>query len=288
MSRIAKVARAIVAVSLLTMSGGCGSTEAVPADAAVDGGGPWVVTAVPGTRCGLANRIGLFELSGSPGTFVVGGTLFDRPYPPYGAYVLSSETCGHHVAPVCGPCDGDELCGHGGCASMQNAITEARLTLAGGGQEESFTADSLTGGLGGPVTLSGTSFSAELSWPGYVVTLSATTPPDELTDLIGTLSGSDEAPTGLDFSWTAPNDGGQVYTHIPINHHAGGPTFTECFVDASVGELHVEQAMLEPLAIATGLEFQTLDQARFAAAETGAGCVEFRWFMKRDFVDLGY
>jgi hypothetical protein len=35
--------------------------------------------------------------------------------------------------------------------------------------------------------------------------------------------------------------------------------------------------MVEPLAVATGLEFQGFQHIRFAAAETARGCVEFRF-----------
>ncbi len=67
-----------------------------------------------------------------------------------------------------------------------------------------------------------------------------------------------------------------MFTHIPINHHAGGPTFTECWVEASVHTLQVPGAMLVPLAVETGLEFQGVEHVQVAAAETPAGCVELR------------
>lgn len=43
--------------------------------------------------------------------------------------------------------------------------------------------------------------------------------------------------------------------------------------------------MLEPLAVATGLEFQEFEHVRFAAAETSRGCVELR-FTTRQSVGL--
>ena len=57
----------------------------------------------------------------------------------------------------------------------------------------------------------------------------------------------------------------------------GGLTFTECAVPASSGALHIDGAMLQPLAAVTGLEFQGVEHVRFAAASTPAGCVELRY-----------
>ena len=60
-------------------------------------------------------------------------------------------------------------------------------------------------------------------------------------------------------------------------------TFTMCVVAAAECSFEVGQAMLQPLAVSTGLEFQPVDHVRFAAAETELGCVEFR-FIVRQFV----
>jgi len=43
--------------------------------------------------------------------------------------------------------------------------------------------------------------------------------------------------------------------------------------------------VLEPLAVVTGLEFQSFEHVRFAAAETSRGCVELR-FSNRQSVGL--
>jgi len=84
---------------------------------------------------------------------------------------------------------------------------------------------------------------------------------------------------------TTQSAGSHVYTLIPINHHAGGPTFTRCVVDAAQGSFLVGEAMLKPLAVGTGLEFQSIAHVRFAAAETPKGCVEFRFFVNH-WIDL--
>jgi hypothetical protein len=95
------------------------------------------------------------------------------------------------------------------------------------------------------------------------------------------VSGESNEPTALDLTWTPPADAGRVFTHIPINHHAAGPTYTEREVDASAGALHVDGAMLAPLAVVTGLEFQGVEHRRYAAANTPAGCVEVLFFVQQ-------
>jgi hypothetical protein len=95
------------------------------------------------------------------------------------------------------------------------------------------------------------------------------------------LDGTYELPESIDLSWSGPDDG-FAYTLIPINHHAGGPTFTECRLPASAHALHVDGEMLQPLAVGTGLEFQGLEHVRTAAAHTPLGCVELRYSYRHD------
>ena len=116
-------------------------------------------------------------------------------------------------------------------------------------------------------------------------TVEETQVPGALTDMTATLGGSYDVPESIDLSWTPDGGDSHVFTHIPINHHAGGATFTECQAEMSAGSIHVDAPMLKPLAVATGLEFQTVDHVRFAAAETGRGCIEFR-FVQHQFVDF--
>ena len=101
------------------------------------------------------------------------------------------------------------------------------------------------------------------------------------------VAGGLDSPTALDLTWTPPADAGTVLTRIPINHHAGGPTFTDCAANASAGTLHVAGAMLTPLAVSTGLEFQGIAHAQSAAVETPQGCIEVR-FQTSQYVDLTY
>ena len=76
---------------------------------------------------------------------------------------------------------------------------------------------------------------------------------------------------------TATHDTITVRNHDLVNELMGGLTFTECAVNASSGSLHVDEAMLTPLAVVTGLEFSAVYHTRFAAAQTPLGCVELRY-----------
>ena len=87
--------------------------------------------------------------------------------------------------------------------------------------------------------------------------------------------GAWNAPGDTTLAWDSTTD--WAYTHIPINHHVGGPTFTECHVPGNEGPIVVPAAMIDPLAVITGLEFQGMRHAQFASAQTSAGCVEFRF-----------
>lgn len=151
------------------------------------------------------------------------------------------------------------------------------LTLQAG-QETQTLVPEYAGAIWGAVTLPGRVFAATLTWGEFTVRLAETAVPDPIPDLMGTWHGTSEAPTGLDFAWTPPVEAAaELHTRIPINHHAGGPTYTECVVPSAAGAFSVAEAMLTPLAVITGLEFQGLEHVRVAAAVTPVGCIEFRW-----------
>lgn len=107
------------------------------------------------------------------------------------------------------------------------------------------------------------------------------TVPDALTNAQGDLHGTYDAPTAIDLWWDTQPAGVDAFTHIPINHHVGTPTFTECSVDGAADGMRVPGDMLAPLAVSTGLELQTLDAARFAAATTEHGCIEVRFSVRQ-------
>jgi len=249
------------------------------ADAGLDAGEPGEIAATPGARCVLAERIALIEISIDGAAPYLSGTVYEQTNPWYGAPELTTAACAFHRfnAGLCpGACAVDEQCGADGkCVKAPRARRDAKLELRAGTQTQTFMASDL-GELYGAVTLAGNAFAATLTFGEHTVSLVETPLARPFADLSGTLTGGYDQPEALDLQWTAPTTG-SVYTLIPINHHAGGPTFTECTVPASARALHVDGNMLVPLAVDTGLEFQGLQHAHFAAAETPAGCVELRF-----------
>jgi hypothetical protein len=255
-------------------------------DAAVDAGPlePWppgTIAAVPGTHCELTQRIGRVEVV--TGTYLptpnVSGEVYDRPDPWLGEPERTTSACAFHrfeQAGECGACAPDELCDREGqCVKAPRRRTDLELKLSADGTTQTFASHPETGDLYGEVTLRAP-FSAELAIGAYTITLEPMPLPAGLRDLTGTLHGGYDAPTGLDVTWSGPEEG-FAFTRIPINHHAGGPTFTECRVPAAAQTLHVDRDMLEPLAVSTGLEFQGLEHVQTAAAQTPFGCVELRY-----------
>lgn len=256
---------------------------------------PITTVAFPSVRCDLKERIGVIELSGltdePPSPYLV-ATLDDRPNPWYGDPALTSNACRHHAFSPTGicanPCESDETCSiDGQCVPSPRRRKGAVVRLVADGDSQTFTADAQLGYLEGAITLPGKTFALEITWPGHIVTMAAAEAPAALPQLAGILVGSYDAPEKITVTWTPVEEGTHAHTLIPINHHAAGPTFTECAIDASVGVFEVPEAMLTPLAVSTGLEFQGVEHVRFAAAETPEGCVEIR-FVTRQYVSLGF
>jgi hypothetical protein len=123
------------------------------------------------------------------------------------------------------------------------------------------------------------SFAMTLSWGDTQIILDAMpVASGELADLaVDTESSTYDMPGALDATWQPPDDGAFVRTRIPINHHAGGHTFTDCHAPTSAGTFHADAEMIDPLSVQTGLEFQGIDHIFVAAAHTPQGCVEFRF-----------
>jgi hypothetical protein len=262
-----------------------------PMDVAEPDAGPGgTIEAVPGERCSLGARIGLVTISAYEGGPLDASVVInDAPDVLQAEAVASDAACTFYeqLAPgFCDACPPDTLCDHTGTCKAYPSPVPATLRLVAGGESQTFEPQG-GGQAWGPVTLPGRTFAVEVALGDLTIQLGETTVPEPLLALTGTLEGGSEAPTGLDITWTPQPDGGEVFTRIPINHHAAGPTATECSVPASAGALHVDGSMLLPLAVATGLEFQGMDHVRFAAAETPAGCVEIR-MMVSHYPNLSY
>ncbi|HEU5061506.1 MAG TPA: hypothetical protein VFU21_33525 [Kofleriaceae bacterium] len=278
------------AAVLLLLAAGCGGDSDPRSDA--DAGAPDAaldlspVAAVPGDRCAAEDRVGIVEVTVGR---VVRADLFDRSDPWIAAPVLADGSCALHRFEVqqCDGCADDEICGADArCTRIPRRDPAGRLVVRAAGDEQVFEAEPTTGELGGAITLPGDRFALEVVAFGQTVTLAGETGvPDPLPGFSAMLLGTYDAPEGIAATWDPVPDGSHLFTRIPINHHAAGPTFTECAGDGSAGSLDISQPMLEPLAVATGLEFQFFDHVRFAAAETSRGCVEIR-FSNRQSVGL--
>lgn len=279
-------------LSALALSPGCGgdSDPGDGPDAGSDGpdaaGDLSQVEAVPGARCEPAARIGIVELSEGK---VVRGDLFDRTDPWVTDPVETDTACELHsfIVQQCDGCADDQICDiDGQCTAIPRRDTAGRLVVRAGHDQQVFEAEPTTGELGGQITVPGDRFAIEVEAFGQLVTLeSETGVPDLLAGFSATLLGTYDAPEGIDATWDPAPAGSHLFTRIPVNHHAAGPTFTECAADASAGSISISQPVLEPLAVATGLEFQSFEHIRFAAAETTRGCVELR-FTRRQSVGL--
>ncbi len=247
----------------------------------LDAGSPTLVEAVAGARCKHSERVGLLVIRAAENAPIsVFGEIFDKPHPWYGEPKLSTDECDYYqynVTGTCAGCGGGEICSRtGSCTSAPVLVADTRITLSVGSETQVIEAHP-QGQLYGDVKLAGDTLALEIESTGIWISVAATTIPPQISGLQSDLKGSYMAPESLDITWDPTPEGTTFYTLIPINHHAAGPTYTECAVDASVGKLHVGEAMLLPLAVDTGLEFQGTEHVRFAAAETPRGCVEIRF-----------
>lgn len=249
------------------------------------GAGP--ILAVLDTRCEYFERRGLVTVAnyGGPNRYV-SVELYDRPFPWLGPPAISDASCQHHRAfsGACN-CSGQEVCDHDGlCATAPVPEAAVELSVSDGNTNQTFTGDG-AGSTGGEITLSGAALGLVLDAGPLAIQVPSASIPGTLINPSGVLTGSYEAPGAVDLAWQAPIDAAFVYSHTNINHHAPEATFTTCVVPASAESLHIDGAMLMPLAVITGLEFQAIEHVRFASASTAEGCVEFR-FSRSEYVSL--
>lgn len=235
-----------------------------------------------GELCPLATAIGVVQLSGFPEPYVQ-ATLWDATNPWVGEPELSTATCAYHHydAGGCPTCAGVETCSiAGGCVPERRTVKDATLLVSTGGMQRQYAADPQLGGIYSMLDIGteSSSYAMTLEWGETQVVLEAMlVASGKLMDLVIEIEGDSSMPGALDATWTPSTEGAFVRSTIPINHHAGGPTFTECGAPDSSGSFHADAEMIDPLSVQTGLEFQGVEHVHVAAAQTPQGCVEFRF-----------
>lgn len=243
-------------------------------------GGPY--QAMLGQLCPVESTLGVVELSGFPTPYVQ-VALFDAKDPWIGEAELSTATCGfhHYTAGGCPTCEAGETCSltHA-CVPERRTVKDATLLVSAGADQREYKANPTLGGIYSMLDIgnAASSFAMTLSWGDVEVQLPAMpVASGQLANAAVKTEGDYDAPGALDATWTPSQSGAFVRSRIPINHHAGGPTFTECAAPESAGAFHADAEMIDPLAVKTGLEFQGLEHVFVAAATTPAGCIEFRF-----------
>jgi hypothetical protein len=235
-----------------------------------------------GQLCPVEKTLGVVQLAGFPDPYVQ-VTLYDRPDPWIGQPELSTSTCDYHhyEAGVCGACEPGEVCSvESACVPEQRTVKGATLRVETGASEREFMADPDLGGIYSMLDIgnASASYAMTLSWGDVEIQLDAMpVASGSLTDAAVSIEGDSSAPGALEATWKPSQSGAIVSSRVPINHHAGGPTFTQCAAPESAGKFHADAAMINPLAVVTGLEFQGLRHEFVAAANTPQGCVEFRF-----------
>lgn len=274
--------RIVVPLALLALLPACTSSneDKAPDDTAPDDTAPPETGAVlMGERCPLLERIGEVTIWEIGADAYLGGKVYDRPDPWYGPPELENASCAFHRFSTvsCGTCDAGEVCGFAGeCEPERRALTDAMLEVSVNGVVQTYAADPTTGDLYGAVGLPGDRYTLTLTFAGQQIEVPEMGLARGLADVLLVAGGDSMAPGALQATWSPPAEGGRVSTLIAINHHAGGPTFTRCDVDAAVGRFDADAAMLTPLAVSTGIEFQGIEHTHTAAAYTALGCVDVR------------
>jgi hypothetical protein len=265
--------------------GGADSPEG-GSDSAGNGGaaasGPY--RAMVGQWCPVESTLGFVEIKDVPQRYVQ-VTLYDRIDPWIGQAELTTPSCEFHRydATSCPECPAGEVCSiAGACVPERRTVKDATLLVTSDGAQRQYSADPQLGGISSMLDIGDatSSYAMTLSWGETEVQLDAMAVASAMlaNAVVTTENGTNgAAPGALDATWEPAAGGAFVRSRIPINHHAGGPTFTECRVPESAGSFHADADMIDPLAVETGLEFQGFEHLFIAAAETPAGCVEFRF-----------
>lgn len=242
-----------------------------------------VIEAKSGQVCSAETKIGTIRLSGFDSMPYVDGSLWDRPDPWIGKPELTTDTCAYHRYKPgnCASCAAGETCSlESKCVPERRTIKDATLRVSTGAAERTYAADAQLGNIYSQLDIGdvNSSFEMTLSWGDTEVHVAPMkVGSDQLKNLHVDIAGTSEAPGALKATWAATQPGTSVLSTIPINHHAGGPTFTECSATESSGQFDATADMVDPLSVITGLEFQGVEHAFVAAAITPQGCVDFRF-----------
>lgn len=265
-------------------SGGSAEAGSSPEAGAGAGGVPpgGTFEAVLGEVCPLDAVIGEVVLQALPDLYV-SASVWDRRPPWIAAPELTTATCAYHhyTAGGCPTCKEGETCSLAGkCVPERRTIKDATLTVSTDGTEREYAAHPQQGTIYSQLDIGteASSFGMTLKWGKTEVTLAPmAVASGELENLVIEIEGDSQQPGALDATWTPSDEGAYVSSNIPINHHAAGPTFTECGAPDSASAFHADAAMINPLSVVTGLEFQGVEHMFVAAAQTPQGCVEFRF-----------
>jgi hypothetical protein len=234
-----------------------------------------------GVSCPRRERVGTIQLSLYDGTVILGGVIYNAPQPITGLPEGSNEHCTYHRydAASCGSCQAPLVCdGEGSCVPMPTPFTDLDVTLTDGENWSFASGDPEGGWLYGQWEHGGEDWAMRVAFGQDSFEVPAMPIAAGLEGIQVTVESSDEfAPGALDASWTPMDDGSIVRSEIPINHHAQAGTFTLCEAGAEQGGFHADAAMIDPLAVITGLEFQGLQHLQVASVQTSVGCVELQY-----------
>ena len=259
-------------------SAGDSTVDSAPRDDSGDSGDSGTPGTVElGAICPIEGKIGEIVII-SQGMPYLSGQVFDRPNPWHGPAAEETDTCAFHRfdPDSCGGCPDGQVCGQdGACADQPRAATDLEVELIGAASA-TFTADPVTGQVFGEPP-AGAGYETILRFGGHTVEIPEIAMAPGGLDYALSLEGDSSAPGAMDIAWTPGSDGSTVRTHLNINHHAAGPTFTTCAAPVASGAIHATATMIDPLAVVTGLEFQGVENSNTAAVWVEAGCVELRY-----------
>jgi len=233
-----------------------------------------------GGVCPIGEKVGEITVWASGPDANVSGRVYDRADPWVGAPEAETDTCAFYqfTPDSCGDCAEGTVCAVDGACVPERRVQPVTLDVTADGETTTFVSDATTGDVFGTAGPTDAAYDLRLDIAGEVVEIPAMKVADMLADVVVAGEGDSMAPGALSITWTPPADGGgRVRTRIPINHHAAGPTFTLCQAEASTGAMSATAAMLTPLAVVTGIEFQGVEHANTAAVWVTAGCVDVRF-----------